>query len=71
VVYDAPVLDYLIQQRHAGQLQILPAEFNKESYAIALTEDTERLEPINLALLEITAGADWQAIRRRYLGDGP
>ncbi|NBC23560.1 MAG: transporter substrate-binding domain-containing protein [Gammaproteobacteria bacterium] len=71
VVYDAPVLDYLIQQRHAGELQILPAEFNKESYAIALTEDTERLEPINLALLEITASADWQAIRRRYLGDGP
>lgn len=71
VVYDAPVLDYAIAEGYAGEVQILPAEFNKENYAIAVTQgDTKRLERINLALLEALAAPEWQAIRRRYLGEG-
>ena len=73
VVYDAPVLDYAIGDGYAGEIQILPAEFNKENYAIALTQgDSERLERINLALLETLAAPEWRAIRQRYLGEyGP
>jgi ABC-type amino acid transport substrate-binding protein len=70
VVYDAPVLEYAIGDGYAGDVQILPAEFNKENYAIAVTQgDRERLERINLALLEALSAPEWQAIRRRYLGE--
>lgn len=69
LVYDAPVLKHYIASHHAGSLEVLPLEFGQEAYAIAVPEESERLEAINRALLDFLTRPAWDQIERRYLGD--
>jgi polar amino acid transport system substrate-binding protein len=68
VVYDTPVLKYVIPENHAGVLAVLPLEFRREYYAIAVAENSPMLESINQELLSVVRRPQWQAVKRRYLG---
>lgn len=69
VVYDAPVLRYLVKTVHGGVLTVLPGSVERQEYAFALPPGSQLREPINQALLEITSGDDWARTLEDYLGD--
>jgi polar amino acid transport system substrate-binding protein len=68
VVYDAPILRYLVRTDHARDLRVLPQELQRQDYGIALPQASPLREPINRALLEIVRSPDWQPGLERYLG---
>ena len=68
VVFEAPILQYNIKQKSDAGLVVLDGTFDNHGYAFALAQCSPHREAINLALLQITAGDDWQAILTRYLG---
>ena len=53
VVYDAPILQYLIRQEKKDNLQLLPGVFLPFYYGIALPESSTRNEAINVQLLDV------------------
>ncbi len=69
VVYDTPLLKYLIGQRPSQPLQVLPGEFDRQSYAIALPTGSPLREPLNRALLKFLNSPKWTDITYRYLGE--
>jgi ABC-type amino acid transport substrate-binding protein len=68
LVYDAPILRYLIHQEFQGDLEVLPHTFYREDYGIALSKSSSLREPINRVLLEKIHGREWQDILQQYLG---
>jgi ABC-type amino acid transport substrate-binding protein len=53
-VYDKPLLSYLIKEvKKSNKLFILPIDFAKQSYGIALPEKSKIREPINRSLLKL------------------
>ena len=68
VVYDAPILQYLIARELNGRAHVLPGTFQRQDYAIALSEGSPLRERVNRVLLEKTGQPDWQDLLFRYLG---
>ncbi len=68
VVYDAPILQYLIHQTYSGELAMLPGTFERQDYAIALPPGSALREDINRALLAKLKEPWWQETIHRYLG---
>jgi ABC-type amino acid transport substrate-binding protein len=68
MVYDAPVMRYLINQDYQGQMHVLPKTFVRQEYAIALPAGSSLREPINRVLLEKVGDPAWQETLYRYLG---
>ena len=68
VVYDAPILRWMIAEQHAGVLRVLPQVLERQDYGIALPQQSPARERINTLLLEIVASDDWEALVQRYLG---
>ena len=68
VVYDAPILRWMIADQHAGVLRVLPQVLERQDYGIALPQQSPARERINTLLLEIIGGDDWPALVQRYLG---
>jgi ABC-type amino acid transport substrate-binding protein len=68
LVYDAPILRYLIHHEFKGGLEVLPHTFHREDYGIALPKSSSLREPINRVLLEKIHGHEWQDIIHQYLG---
>jgi len=68
VVYDAPILRWMIADQHAGVLRVLPQVLERQDYGIALPQQSPARERINTLLLEIIGGDDWSALVQRYLG---
>ena len=64
VVYDAPLLRYRIA-RSGAPLRVLPGSFDRQAYALALTEEHPRSEAVARAVLELLADPVWQ----RRLGE--
>ncbi|MFT4605251.1 MAG: polar amino acid transport system substrate-binding protein [Rhodothermales bacterium] len=69
VVYDAPILRYLVNQAHAGLIHVLAAEFETQYYGIAIPENSPLRDQINRVLLETIDQPHWQDTLYRYLGD--
>jgi polar amino acid transport system substrate-binding protein len=69
VVYDEPILRYLILNQFRQELTVLPHSFEQQYYGIALPSGSPLREPINRVLLEKTSEAAWQDILTRYLGN--
>jgi ABC-type amino acid transport substrate-binding protein len=67
-VYDAPILRYLVNQRHVHNLQVLPKRFERQDYAIALPTGSPLREPINRVLLEKITDPAWEDMLFRYVG---
>jgi len=68
-VYDAPILQYLINQDYSSYLAVLPIRFETQNYGIGLPTGSELREPINQSLLKATSDPDWQNTLYRYLGE--
>lgn len=68
VVYDAPILRYLVLREPGAGLLVLPGTFERQDYAFALPPGSPRRERMNQTLLEILDAPRWQEILRRYLG---
>lgn len=51
-IYDAPMLRYLVNEHHAGDVTVLPHTFERQDYAAAVPVETDLREPINRAIVE-------------------
>jgi ABC-type amino acid transport substrate-binding protein len=69
LVYDAPVMRYLIRKRYPGSLQVLPHRLLRQEYGIALPANSPLREPLNRELLRITGNQKWQDTLYRHLGE--
>lgn len=68
VVYDQPILQYRNGELGHGGLRLLPGTFDNQRYAFAVASGSALREPIGRAILRITDGSGWPALKRRYLG---
>jgi polar amino acid transport system substrate-binding protein len=69
LVYDRPLLLWLVNRRFAGSVRVLNATFDPQVYAIALPQGSELRMSIDLALLDVTRSDWWQETLLAYLGD--
>ncbi len=67
-VHDQPLLQWMLGSNNQ-QLQLLPHLFEPQGYAIAVAQDSELREDINIALLKILSSTDWARLKQRYLGN--
>ena len=68
VVYDAPILRYLVKKKFWYKMKVLPNTFVRQDYGIALPEGSSLREPINRALLKEIHDPKWQETLYNYLG---
>ena len=68
VVYDAPILKYLVADQRPGTLRVLPYVLQRQDYGIALPQGSPAREAVNEALLRIIRSDSWQARLEQYLG---
>lgn len=68
VVYDAPILKYVVRERYRGRVQVLPGTFRRQDYGIALPDGSPLRERLNKALLRRIQKPTWEALIRRFLG---
>ena len=68
VVYDAPILRYLVLKGYADSLKVLPDSFEKQDYGIAFPSGSRLREAVNRELLKRLHDSSWQDILYRYLG---
>jgi polar amino acid transport system substrate-binding protein len=69
VVYDRPILQWLVNKHFPGELRVLPMTFDPQIYAIALPSGSNLRTPINLALLDAVRSDWWQETVSTYLGE--
>ena len=68
VVYDKPILAWLVRQDHPNELQLLGLNLDPLSYAIALPFDSPLRRKLDIALVDTTRSSWWHELVRRYLG---
>ncbi len=69
MVYDAPLLTYLINRHFEGELEVLESLFELQDYGIAFPENSNLREPVNRAMLSIIHSPEWKKILEKYLGN--
>ncbi len=69
VVYDEPLLKYLVKKHFADSLEIDDSLFDRQHYGIAFPEGSPLRESVNRVMLEILQGDKWQKILAKYLGN--
>ncbi len=69
VVYDKPILSYLVNNVIDADLRVLPGLFDPQNYAFALPTDSPLREEINRLILEQLGEPGWKDIQYRYLGE--
>ena len=69
VVYDEPVLRYLITTGAAHGVRVVDRSFRTSYYALALPPGSPETEQVNRDLLEVVGSDAWKAVRFRYLHD--
>jgi polar amino acid transport system substrate-binding protein len=69
LVYDAPLLRYLINQGFKGSLHVLPNTFLRQDYGIALPSRSPLRETVNRVLLQKISESAWQDTVYKYLGE--
>jgi ABC-type amino acid transport substrate-binding protein len=70
LVYDRPLLMWLVKEHFAGSLRVLDGSFDPQAYAIALPQGSKLRMPINVALLDAISTDWWQETLSAYLGPG-
>ncbi len=68
VVYDAPILRYLVKQRYP-RVEVLPQTFDRQDYAFGLPEGSRWREAINRELLADIAASRWRRRVADTLGE--
>ena len=69
MVYDAPILRYLVNTMNSGNIRVLPQTFESQDYGIGLPADSPRREQINRVMLKKIHSPWWQETLRKYIGD--
>lgn len=69
MVYDAPILKYLVKTQIKGKLRVLPNTFEGQDYGIGLPDSSEFREPLNRAMLKILHSEFWRETLRKYIGE--
>lgn len=69
VVSDEAILRYQISAFEMRRLHVLPFTLDDQDYGFAVIEAGELREPINRALLTVTATEDWEQWQHEFLGD--
>ncbi|MBF0585731.1 transporter substrate-binding domain-containing protein [Prosthecochloris sp. N3] len=67
VVYDEPIMRYLVAGEEYGSLKVLEHSFRREYYAIALPAGSPMLEDVNRTLLQFIDSGEWRRLLFRYL----
>jgi ABC-type amino acid transport substrate-binding protein len=67
-VYDAPMLLYLVKKQYQEEIRVLPITFQRQDYAMGLTQGSPLRESLNRVLLEKIEEPAWQDSLKRYLG---
>lgn len=70
-VFDESVLKYMAKKEFAGEVAILPHTFDQYYVGMGMPTDSPLKEQINLALLRIIAGDEWEKLVARYIGIHP
>lgn len=68
MLYDEPLMRYLIKQGEIINLKLLPYKFKHQYYSICLPSGSDLREGINHILLEKTAETHWKDLLFNYLG---
>jgi len=68
LVYDAPLLQYIINKEYKGEIEMIPNTFLRQDYGIALPQGSLFREPINRLLLKNIHEEQWQDLLYKYLG---
>ncbi len=68
LVYDRPLLLWLVNQHFPGSLRVLNGTFDPQAYAIALPLGSQLRMPINVALLDAIRSDWWRETLFAYLG---
>ena len=68
VVYDAPILRYMIFHDPSGDLFVLPGTFQQQDYAFALRSNSPLRESVNRSLLRQISSPQWDDVLATYLG---
>ena len=69
MVYDAPLLKYLVNLHFEENLKVVDKVFEFQHYGIAFPENSPLREPVNRIMLDMIRQPEWQEIQRKYLGD--
>ena len=69
VIYDAPILNYLVHSEPTSPLMVLPNTFMRQDYAFGLPKKSPLREKINIVLLEHISTEQWKATLSHYLGN--
>jgi len=69
VVYDAPVLQYLVHKHHNSALTVLPHVFARQNYAIGLRQGLGGREEMNRVLLQRVESSWYRELQQRHLGE--
>lgn len=69
MVYDAPLIRYLVRSQYPKRLEVLPFTFERQDYGFALPAGSALREPINRALIRIIREPAWTTTLDRYLGN--
>jgi ABC-type amino acid transport substrate-binding protein len=67
-VYSETTLKYMINHENQSGVEILPEIMESRYFAFALKQDSSLREPLNRALLKVTAQPLWRDIQYSYLG---
>jgi ABC-type amino acid transport substrate-binding protein len=68
VVYDRPILRWLVRKRGDSSLDVLHETFERQDYAFVLPPDSPIREDVNRALLAELQSDHWQRLVEQYLG---
>ncbi|MDV6316568.1 transporter substrate-binding domain-containing protein [Idiomarina sp. HP20-50] len=68
VVYDEPILRYLLRSEQLSNVQLLPERVLPQDYGFALPQSSSLREPLNRELLSVTQSPQWRDLLQRYLG---
>ena len=68
-IYDRPLLLYEVSQRFTSALRVLPATFDRQSYAMVLPQGSALREPIDRTLLKTIASPWWDQAVFEALGN--
>lgn len=61
VVYDAPLLAYLIGKDDSGKLKLLPQTLARQDYVIIMPPQSPLRKPLNESVLKLLGNPEWQA----------
>jgi len=69
VVYDAPILRFLVRHRHRDTLRVSREEFARQHYGLAFPQSSPLREPVNQALLREVGSMWWKGEVLDLLGE--